>query len=373
LVVSPGSNYSTTDVYDGLVSGFRSLGHEVVEYDTLKRIHLSDAWLRWILPKADESIKIPPKPRPDGKPEDYKGFGEYNDALRYNALKDVLIEARRTAADLLIVVSGYVFSKELLSMLSKRPDTPHGAGVVPTVMLFTESPYEEQRQLERARLVDAVFVNDKASLDLYWKAVPYSWYLPMAYHHDKHHPAPVGPYGDYKHDVVFVGVGYDERIALLEGVDWSGINLGLYGDWRGVEGDSPLKPFVHQGIIENSEAIELYQSSRVGLNLYRNCVDYWGDGGATADGGQSLNPRAYELAACGVPQVSEYRGEWDDVFGDDVFGVTFTDSGGLENSVRALLRLPEFREQVAQHQRSAVKGHSYRDRAAFIVECLTGG
>ena len=104
------------------------------------------------------------------------------------------------------------------------------------------------------------------------------------------------------------------------------------------------------------------------LNLYRTCVDYWGKGEEQAPIGESLNPRAYELAACGVAQISQARAEIADVFQGCM--PVFQDGEELEIQLRDLLRCSEHRRSVARKQRRAVRGHSYTDRARQIVSEL---
>ena len=103
------------------------------------------------------------------------------------------------------------------------------------------------------------------------------------------------------HDVVFVGTGFDSRVALLSAVDWSGIDLGLYGACGPTcRRSTRWRPFVRAGLVDNARTGALYRKARIGLNLYR------GTGGAPAE---SLNPRAYELAADGVFTVAQPRAE----------------------------------------------------------------
>lgn len=380
ILVSPGSQYSTTEVFDGLSDGLRQLGHEVIEYDVLRQIYFARRELVNLLVEAGKEDHIPPPNIKPGEgnalPADVRArYNAFLDDVRFSGVRDILVWARRYAVDAVVIVSGYMISNEVLSMLSRRADTPHGAGVAKTMLVFTESPYEDERQLGAARLVDACSTNDEASLPALIDANPWSIYCPMAYHSGLHLPRGVEP-KPAAHDVVFVGVGYPERIALLEGVDWQGINLGLYGDWQFVGADSPLRPFIHQGIVPNAEAVELYRGSKVGLNLFRQCVDYWpsgsGDQARTAGSGTSLNPRSYELAAIGVPQVSQWRPELDSVFGSlFVDRCSFVDSAGLELAVRQLLADCALRDLFATDQSERVIGvHSYANRAARIAALL---
>jgi len=51
----------------------------------------------------------------------------------------------------------------------------------------------------------------------------------------------------------------------------------------------------------------------------------------------------------------------------------FVTAGEMERSVRELLGSDDLRARVADSQHRAVQGHSYTDRAARIVDCITGG
>ena len=78
--------------------------------------------------------------------------------------------------------------------------------------------------------------------------------------------------------------------------------------------------------MDNARAGALYRKARIGLNLYR------ATGGAPAE---SLNPRAYELAADGVFTVAQPRAEQTERLGGSV--ATFTTPGELEERIRTHL------------------------------------
>jgi len=338
LLVDPGSTYSTTEVHSGLRDGLVALGASVVEYHYLGHLRHASRWMKVGFDEA--GIRIDPLLLDQGS--------------MYEASTGALVWALRDEVDVVLIVSGIIFSSRVVEMMRR-------AGIQ-VGFIFTESPYDDERQAAKAALASISWTNERASADLIGAR-----YLPMAYNPQMHFPCPPTN-GSPRHDVVFVGVGYPERLALLEGVDWSGIDLGLYGDWKYVADDSPLRPFVHQGIIPNAKAIELYRGAKVGLNLYRTCVDYWSNSGVTVAPGESLNPRAYELAACGVVQVTEQRAEAREVFGENV--PCFTNSAGLEEEVRALLSDDQLRLAQRKRQVEAVAPHTYHERASRIVRDL---
>jgi hypothetical protein len=159
--------------------------------------------------------------------------------------------------------------------------------------------------------------------------------------------------------VVFVGTAFGQREALLSAVDWTGIDLGLYGIWGDLPPHHELRPFVHDGLVDNAQAGALYRAARVGLNLYRDPA------GRPA---QSMNPRAYELAADGVYTIAQPRPEQGERFGHGV--ATFTTPRQLEEAVREALADPWRRQETAARLPGIVRDDTYHTRAAQLVAHL---
>ena len=224
---------------------------------------------------------------------------------------------------------------------------------------MTETPYQEY-ELALAGLVDGVWTNEVSAIARFRKACPRATYLPHAWRRGLH-DAPAAGYDTQvpAHDVVFVGTYFPERLALLQGVDWRGIDLGLYGMTDMIPESSPLRPFVRSELTSNEVTAALYRRARVGLNLYRAAP-------AGVDA-QSLNPRAYELAAGGTFSMSEHRQEVGVKFGDSV--PTFRAAEDLEAGLRALLPAHRSRRDMAAAARAAVAADHWHQRAADM--CAT--
>jgi hypothetical protein len=193
-------------------------------------------------------------------------------------------------------------------------------------------------------------------------------YLRHAYHPSFHFPRagtidPEIP----DHDVVFIGTGFRERVALLEQANLDGIDLGLYGAWPLNAPDSSLTPYVRGGIIPNDRAAEFYRRSRITLNLFRQSIGF-GKNAPLLDGAESLGPRAYELAACGTFFVSERRPEVEETFGDLV--PTFEGPEELESVIRRWIADAPGRARISAALPGAVSGHSWVDRAKQVVADL---
>lgn len=343
LVCHPGADWATADVHDGYVSALTALGHEVGVYNLSLRMSRADSWLKYNWRKAGR-----PDPRPTA-----------GDVV-YNASEGILAPALRGQVDWVLVITGAYLHPDALVLLKR-------AGVR-TALLLTESPYEDGHQMGVAPAVDVVFTNERTSVSRLRFVNPNVYYLPPAFDPAKHSPTP--PAAEprvLQHDVVFVGTGFAERLELLAEVDWTGIDLGLYGTYELMGSRSRLRRHLRGGVVNNAVTAALYRRAKVGLNLYRESTKY-SKHAPRITGAESMNPRAVELAACGVFTLSGYRREADEVFGDLV--PTFGSPKELGELTRYYLAHPEERRERAAALPAKVARSTYAHRAGQLARFL---
>jgi glycosyltransferase involved in cell wall biosynthesis len=344
--VHPGADWATADVHDGLVPALQALGVECVPYALNARIDRAASWLLHVWEQAGSPA--------DDKPSDAD--------VAYQASIGALERALRLDVDLVLVVSGMFLHPDALILLRRA-----GCRVA---LLLTESPYEDESEARLLKLVDVAWTNERTCVEPYRQHNSRVYYLPHAYDPARHRPGDDPETADSDvpaHDVVFVATPFPERIATLEAVDWTGVDLGLYGFWNEALGaDSPLRPYLRGGVITNAEAVNLYRRAKIGLNLYRTSRGF--DGRGHVEGAESLNPRALELAGCNVFQISDYRAEVEEVFGE--FVPTFTDPQDLGRLVRRYLASDDERARKAGCARNAIKRHTFAERAEQILNEL---
>lgn len=348
LIVHPGSEWAITEVYDGLKKGLAKAGVDTIPYRLDGRIHRAASWLEHVWENRGPGSTLTQP--------------TWGDAI-YVACRDITEMAWEHEVDWVLIVSGVYLHPHVIKQLD-RP-RPWKVGAV-----FTESPYMDGMQCELAAHVDVCWTNDRASLDRIRGHNPATYYLPTGFDPEVHMPG--GPPADTPaHDVVFVGAGLIERIELLEAVDWTGIDLGLYGRWPLLKEDSPLRPYLRQRtldeIISNEQASNLYKAAKIGLNLYRTSTVLHEDANHVG-GAYSLNPRAYELAATKTFQLSEYRPEIIDVFGDCL--PYFLDADELGSQVRFYVEDPTHRQNLAAEQHMCIQPHSYDERAIALLDAI---
>ena len=329
LLVSGSADWSIRDVATGYHHALTKLGHDV-------RFFPLNNWIKFM----------------------GGAMGTHNEGAEKTILETVailqlaseksVIDAMRHQADLVIIISGVAYHPDALWML-------HDVLKIKTALVCTESPYNDSEQEYLSRGVDLITVNDKASLDTIKH--PNIMYLPHAYDPEVHYPREVG--SEYQSDVFFVGTGFSYRQELLEAVDWTGVNLKVFGHWNASHLSS-LQPYLTTEVLDNAETVKWYSGAKVGLNIHRNVPGY------------SANPRVFELAACGTHQlVDSTRPEIADLFGDSV--CYFEDGYSLNQQVRECLADPKHRERKVHDALERVQGHTFEARAMELLDHLEGG
>lgn len=346
MIVGAWASVSVSDIQDGYEEGFKATGHEVYTYKLCERVAEAE---RDLTRKWQRSAKE-------------QGFPKPNEAdIAYYAGVPLLERYMWFRPDWVIAVSGKWLHPQVIVWLRQM-----GARVA---VLLTESPYETENGEDKfIQFVNLAWTNERSVVPYLRKFNPHTYYLPHAHDPAKHKPDDDGIADVPSHDVVFVGTGFQERMDILNAVDWTGIDLGLYGTWPLMGSRANLRQYIRGGIVENKGAASLYRRSKIGLNLYRTSKQLNPKGGRI-DGAESLNPRALELAACGVFQISDYRREVEEVFGASV--LTFERPDALEETIRAYLAHPELRANAAARARYAVQARTYAVNATQMIADLT--
>src|SRR6185436_9507 len=277
--------------------------------------------------------------------------GDQATGLAVNGLYAALYKVR---PDVLFAVSAFFYPLELLDLARS-----YGTKVV---VLHTESPYEDGRQLAVAEHADLNLINDPTNLEAFRRVAP-TEYVPHSYRPAIHHPGPGRP--ELAADFAFVGTGYASRIAFLEAMNLDGLDVILAGNWKQLGEDSPLRKYVGhdaEECLDNQQTAEVYRSARVGLNLYRREAE-----SAHLAAGVACGPREIEMAACGMFFLRDPRRE-----GDELLSMlpTITGPDDASEQIRYWLDQPGKRRELAQQAREAVAARTFTNRAAELLRLL---
>jgi spore maturation protein CgeB len=335
VVAQPGAAFSVQDVYAGWVEALRELGQEVVEYRLDERLTFYGA----VLIERDGETR---------KALDAEGAHRL-------ALNGLLADLYRAQPDVLLVISGFFIPRSLYELVRAR-----GTKVV---LIHTESPYEDERQAAVAEWVDLNLVNDPTNISRFPKGTQY---VPHAYRPSLHTPGPAVP--DLVCDLGFVGTGFPSRIDFFERMNLTGLDVLLAGNWQALQEGSSLWPFLANDVedcVDNSDAVDVYRSSKCGINIYRR--------EAQAEDlvkGWAMGPREVEMAAAGLFFLRDPRPE-----GDEVFPMlpTFASPEDAGEQLRWWLDHEDERVELARKAREAIADRTFTAHAAKLLSLLSAG
>lgn len=273
-------------------------------------------------------------------PEQYKSDMPLLSKL---ASETILVESLYANVDAVLIFSGLTVHAAALWLL-------HRCGI-PAHIFLTESPYEDDDQHEWVTTAPSVhaFTNERVS------AEKYGWtYLPHAFDPAVHRK--VDPEG-FSADVLIIGTGWPERIALLESIDWTGIDLKIFGVWPQLSAESPLRPFYTETLIQNTEIAKYYSGAKICLNFHRASLE-----------AESLGPRAYEIAGCEAFQLCDPRRELVEVFGTTV--PTFNNATELKDQITFYLTHDLYRRRLAAAAHTRVTSCTFDHRVSKVLDTL---
>jgi spore maturation protein CgeB len=290
--------------------------------------------------------------------------------------KDRLSLARQTYAETLSSVLLENFSEkpiDILICMAQAPITPRALtelrrrGVI-TVLWFLEDYLRFTYWREMAKYYDFVFTIQKGEcIEAIRKAgAAHVHYLPAACDPAVH--APCSLTEDEKKrwgsPISFVGAGYynrQESFARLSRYPFK-----IWGsEW-------PLcKPF-DKLVQEDSrrlspdEYVKIFSATDININLHssseRADVDPTGD---------FVNPRTFELAACGAFQLVDERSLLNEAFVPGEELVTFRSTSDLKDKIDYYIERPEERRRIAlQGRERALRDHSYQKRLQQMLTII---
>ena len=257
------------------------------------------------------------------------------------------------------------------------------------VLAMAQAPLNHQalKRLRRDGVTTAMWFVEDFRLFTYWKSFaplydvfaviqkepfleelaaigqPNGVYLPLAALPDFHKPVELTPVDQRKFgsDISFMGAGYpNRRLAFRELVNR---DFKIWGtEW---EGDHVLEPLVQMkgARVSPEDCVKIFNATTINLNLHSSV-----QAEELVTGGDFVNPRTFELAACGAFQLVDNRSLMAEAF-DEGELASFTSMAELIEKVDYFLEKPQDRQAVADKSRARVlKDHTYQNRMRTLLE-----
>ena len=190
-------------------------------------------------------------------------------------------------------------------------------------------------------------------------------YLPLAAQPEVHKPLELSTVERRKFgaDVSFMGAGYpNRRMAFRE---LTRFRFKLWGtDW---DGDPLLAPFLQLAgaRVSSEDCVRIFNATAVNINLHSSI-----QAKDLVTGGDFVNPRTFEIAACGAFQLVDRRALMPELFAADELA-TFGDIAELVPRIEYYLAHPDERAAIAKRGRERVlRDHTYAARMRTLLEFI---
>ncbi|SFM42984.1 CgeB family protein [Thermodesulforhabdus norvegica] len=194
---------------------------------------------------------------------------------------------------------------------------------------------------------------------------PQTHYLPVAADQEIHRPIKLSPQEKafFGSDISFVGAGYRNRVHIFRALlDY---NFKIWGnDWY-LEPDDPLLQVIQNKDrrIPVEEYVKVFNATKININLHSSLEP-------RSIGGDFINPRTFEIAACRAFQLVDRRSLLKEIFKDDEI-VTFESLQELKRLIDRFLIHDDEREEFARRAYKAVlERHTYLHRVKKISDTL---
>jgi spore maturation protein CgeB len=207
----------------------------------------------------------------------------------------LLAAVERARPELFVTLYGANVAERVLAELRVRK--------VPSVNWWLNDPFQFERATKILPGYDFAFSNARGSVDAYAaRGIRNVHFLPTACEPSVHRPLP--PRAPLC-DISFAGDWSAMREQIVAGLAEQGIDIRIFGPWgRKLGGNSALRARLEHGFFTPQRMAEIFAACNATLNIHtwRGRFDY------------GLNPRVFEAAACGVPQLVDHKRELDELF-----------------------------------------------------------
>ncbi|MCM3746886.1 glycosyltransferase [Paenibacillus pasadenensis] len=271
--------------------------------------------------------------------------------------------------DLVLVMNGlHVFPDNQAAQISAIR-----AMGIRTAIWFADDPYFSRETKQLALVYDHIFTHELEAVDFYRSlgAANVS-YMPLGVNPALFKAKQVER--EYRSDICFVGQGFWNRIALFNKVlpSLEGRRVVIAGgEWQRLRQFKRYKRWIRQGFMPVEETVNFYNGAKIVLNVHRTTnpgLDNHNDAGLR---GASINPRTYEIAACGTLQMTDVRDDLPRYFTPGRELVTFQTPLDLVSKINYFLENEHERRAIAvRGMLRTMREHTFVSRVGALLNQL---
>ncbi|WP_338666873.1 CgeB family protein [Pseudodesulfovibrio methanolicus] len=303
-------------------------------------------------------------------PDFYPAYTAMNDLKVTTDRLDYLQNSFLNVVSQAVLAKVETFEPDLVLAMAQAPLNPQALKRLRRDGVATAMWFVEDRDLftywkSFAPLYDVFAVIQKGQFfeDLAAIGQPNALYLPLAAQPNFHRPTELSPVERRKFgsEISFMGAGYpNRRKAFHELINH---DFKIWGtEW---EGDHVLEPLLQlKGArVTPEECVKIFNATTINLNLHSSI-----QADKLVTFGDFVNPRTFELAACGAFQLVDKRTLMDEAFTEDELA-TFSSIEELSEKIEYFSSQPKERQAFADRARArALKDHTYAQRMRTLLE-----
>ncbi|MFF2910989.1 glycosyltransferase [Paenibacillus sp. NPDC057934] len=276
--------------------------------------------------------------------------------------------ARERPGAVLVMNGLHVFPENHLEQIAAI----RGLGITAAIW-FVDDPYFTEDTAVIWRHYDHVFTHELGAVEFYRSLGAVSvHYVPLCVNPDMFHPRRTGP--QYKYDIVFIGNAFRNRTELFD-------KLAPYlstkkvliagGFWERLGRYDQLAPFIKDGFIPPAETANYYSGAKLVINIHRP----WENGQDNRNTHQlpsrSINPRTYEISACGTMQLTDVREDLGSFYRPGYDIETFGSAEELQRKMDYYLHHEEERRQIAlRGLHTTLRNHTFTARLPQLLNVI---
>lgn len=296
-------------------------------------------------------------------------LGELTSELIVSPPERMLAAAEESAPDAVLVMNGlHVFPPDHLEQM----DAIRSRGIR-TAIWFVDDPYFTEDTSVICRHYDHVFTHELGCVDFYRSlGADHVHYLPLGVHPGMYYPRRTAP--RYEYDVVFIGNAFFNRTELFD-------KLAPYlrskrtfiagGFWERLQTYGELAGCIHSGFIPPEETANYYSSAKLVINIHRPWEGGQDNRNAFQIPSLSINPRTYEISACGTMQLTDVREDLTRYYRPGYDLETFGTAEELQSKIEYYLTHDKERRLFAlRGLRTTLRRHTFKARLPELLDLL---
>lgn len=242
-----------------------------------------------------------------------------------------------------------------------------------TAVWFADDPYFSDISASVATAYDYVFTHELGALSLYQSlGCRQVYYLPLAADRQTFHPHRVTTATST--DVCFIGTAFWNRVKFMDKIAPYLRNRKVLiagGLWNRMRNYKRLRHSIRLEGIPFEQTPVYYSGAKIVINLHRAAIDAQHNKNSRQLTGCSINPRTFEISACGTLQITDIRQDLPHFYVPGQQIETYSSEMELVEKIGHYLTHEDQRSRVALNGlERTLTDHTYRKRLTDMLQII---